>query len=229
MKIGGVQKLSLVDYPGRTCVAIFTIGCNMRCSFCHNPELVLPERYVDAIPTSEVLDFLKTRVGKIEGVTISGGEPTLQPDLPEFIAQVKKLGFLVKLDSNGTDIAMLKRLFEDKLLDYVAMDIKTVPEKYQIVTNMPVDSQMIRDSIKLIQRSGVDHEFRTTIVKSLISPEDIDAIGQIVKGSSRYALQKFRPGRTLNPQFHSETTYSDKEFEKMRVNMEKYVKVCVVH
>lgn len=229
MKIGGVQKLSLVDYPGKTCIAIFTIGCNMRCSFCHNPELVLPERYVDAIPENEVLDFLKTRVGKIDGVTISGGEPTLQPDLPEFIAKVKQLGYLIKLDSNGTDIEMLRQLLKENMLDYIAMDIKTVPEKYQIVTNRPVDPQIIRDSIKLIQDSGVDHEFRTTIVKSLISPEDIDEIGKIVAGSPRYALQKFRPSRTLNPNFHSETTYSDAEFETMRVNMEKYVKVCVVH
>ncbi len=229
MKIGGVQKVSLVDYPGKTCAAIFTIGCNMRCGYCHNPELVLPERYVDAIPVDEVLAFLTTRVGKLQGVAISGGEPTIHSDLPDFIKTVKDLGFLIKLDSNGTNPDMLEKLYRDKLLDFVAMDIKYVPERYKEVMARPVDANVIRRSVKLIKESGVDCEFRTTVVKSQISFDDFDEIGKLVEGAPRFALQKFRSGRTLNPQFRHETTYSDEEFEQLRIKMEKYVKVCVVH
>ena len=229
MKIGGVQKVSLVDYPGKTCAAIFTIGCNMRCGYCHNPELVLPERYVDAIPEEEVLAFLATRVGKLQGLTISGGEPTIHEDLPDFIRKVKKMGFLIKLDTNGTNPAMLVELYKEKLLDYVAMDIKYVPERYKEVMARPVDADVIRQSIKLIKESGVDCEFRTTVVKSQISFDDFDEIGRLLQGAPRFALQKFRPARTLNPQFRHETTYSDEEFEQLKIKMERYVDVCVVH
>lgn len=229
MKIGGVQKLSLVDYPGKTCAALFTIGCNMRCGYCHNPELVLPERYADAIPEDEILLFLESRVGKLQGVTISGGEPTLHEDLPEFIRKVKALGFLVKLDTNGTNPAMLERLYDEQLLDYVAMDIKGTLETYQEVVAYPIDIDAIAKTIALMKQSGVDHEFRTTVVKSQISWSDFDKIGELVRGAPRFALQRFRPGRTLNPRFRRETTYSDDEFEFLRQKMEQYVDVCVVH
>jgi pyruvate formate lyase activating enzyme len=229
MKIGGIQKLSLVDYPGKTCAALFTVGCNMRCGYCHNPELVLPERYVDSIPEGQILDFLRTRVDKLQGVVISGGEPTIHADLPEFIRKVRDLGFLVKLDSNGTNPSVLKFLFTKGLLDYVAMDIKGSIAKYQEIVARPVDIDAIQESIRLIKDSGVDHEFRTTVVKSQISPKDFDEIGSLIKGSPRFALQKFIPKKTLNPQFVRETTYSDEEFEGLRRKMEKYVTECVVH
>lgn len=229
MKIGGVQKLSLVDYPGKTCAALFTIGCNMRCGYCHNPELVLPERYTDAIPEDEILLFLENRVGKLQGVTISGGEPTLHEDLPEFIRKVKALGFLVKLDTNGTNPAMLERLYNEQLLDYVAMDVKGTLETYQEVVAYPIDIDAIAKTIALMKQSRVDHEFRTTVVKSQISWSDFDKIGELVRGAPRFALQRFRPGRTLNPRFRRETTYSDDEFELLRQKMEQYVDVCVVH
>jgi len=229
MKIGGIQKVSLVDYPGKTCAAVFTIGCNMRCGYCHNPELVLPERYADTIPEEDILKFLGTRVGKLDAVVISGGEPTMHDDLPRFIRQVKALGFLIKLDTNGTNPDMLKRLYADNLLDYVAMDIKGAPDNYQAIVAYPIDMDAILASIKLIKQSGVDHEFRTTVVKSQISESDFDKIGQLIQGSPRYALQKFVPKRTLNPQFRFETTYSDEEFEKIKLKMEKYVDTCVVH
>ncbi len=229
MQIGGVQKLSLGDYPGKTSVVIFTIGCNMRCSFCHNPELVLPERFVDVIPTDEVLDFLASRVGKIDGVVISGGEPTLHRGLTDFIKKVKKMGFLVKLDTNGTTPDVLQEFLDNNLVDYVAMDIKTAPDRYIEVTNRAIDGDVIRRSIKMIKSSGVDHEFRTTIVKSLVKPGDFDEIGQLVKGSPRYALQKFRSGITLNPSFANEQTLSDDEFSELKKQMEKYVDECVIH
>ena len=229
MKIGGIQKLSLVDYPDKTCAALFTIGCNMRCGYCHNPELVLPERYADTIPEEDILTFLSTRVGKLEGVTISGGEPTMHEDLPDFIRKVKALGFLIKLDSNGTNPAMLRLLFNENLIDYIAMDIKGALRNYQTIVARPVDLDAITESIDLIKDSGVDCEFRTTVVKSQISKDDFDDIGKLVDGAPRFALQKFRPTRTLNLQFLNETTYSDEEFEQLRLKMENYVDVCVVH
>ncbi|MGV9001824.1 MAG: anaerobic ribonucleoside-triphosphate reductase activating protein [Candidatus Saccharimonadaceae bacterium] len=229
MKIGGLQKLSLVDYPHHTAVAMFTIGCNMRCGYCHNPELVLPERYADTIPEEDILLFLESRMGLVEGVVISGGEPTMHADLPRFIKSIKKLGFLVKLDTNGTNPDMIGDLFREKMLDYVAMDIKASMARYQEVVARPVDTDAIKETIQLIKASGVDHEFRTTLVKSQVSPEDLNEIGRLIQGSPRFALQRFRPGLTLNPQFARETTYSDEELAMLKVQMERYVKECVVH
>lgn len=229
MKIGGVQKLSLVDYPGHTCVALFTIGCNMRCGYCHNPELVLPERYAPTIPSDEILQFLATRVGRVEGVAISGGEPTMHEDLPDFIRQIRKLGFRIKLDTNGTNPRMLATLYENALLDFVAMDIKAPLYKYQQVVARPIDIEAIKTCIDMIKHSGIDHEFRATIVKSQLSHEDIKAIAHLVDGAERFALQKFRTGRTLSPQFESETTYSDAVFEQFKIYMEQFVRYCVVH
>lgn len=229
MKIGGIQKLSLVDYPHHTAVAMFTIGCNMRCGYCHNPELVLPERFADTIPEDDILLFLETRVGRVEGVVISGGEPTMHADLPAFIKRVKQLGFLVKLDTNGTNPAMVQDLLNGNLLDYVAMDIKASMTRYQEVVARPIDTEVIKKTIRLIKKSGIDHEFRTTLVKSQVSLEDLDEIGRLVHGSPRYALQRFRPGRTLSPQFANAATYSDDELAVLKVQMEQYVTECVVH
>lgn len=229
MKIGGLQKLSLVDYPHHTAVAMFTIGCNMRCGYCHNPELVLPERYADVIPEEDILLFLESRVGRIEGVVISGGEPTMHEDLPDFARRVKDLGFLVKLDTNGTHPAMVRQMIEAGTLDYVAMDIKASPARYQEVAARPISIEAIHETIALLRQSAIDYEFRTTLVKSQVSPSDLQEIGAMIKGAPRFALQRFRPGRTLSPQFALETTYSDAELAKLKTMMEKYVTECVVH
>lgn len=229
MRIGGVQKLSLVDYPHHTAIALFTIGCNMRCGYCHNPELVLPERFADEIPVEDFFTFLQTRVGKVESVVVSGGEPTMHAGLPGFIRRVKALGFLVKLDTNGTHPKMLCELFDEGLLDYVAMDIKASFERYQEVVARPVDLAAIRRSISLIKAAGVDHEFRTTVVRGLIDVDDMEEIGRLVAGSPRYALQRFRPGRTLNPQFAHAETASDTELSAMQKILKRFVTECVVH
>ena len=229
MKIGGVQKLSLVDYPHHTAIALFTIGCNMRCGYCHNPELVLPERYADSIPEEDIFLFLESRVGRVEGVVVSGGEPTMHDDLPEFIRRIKKLGFQVKLDTNGTHPSMVKGLIAEQLIDYIAVDIKASMERYQEVVARPIDTDDILETIRIIKESGIDHEFRTTLIKSQVSPDDLDEIGQLVKGSPRYALQRFRPGRTLNPQFAKAVTYSDEELSILKKHMELYVTECVIH
>lgn len=229
MKIGGIQKLSLVDYPHHTAIALFTIGCNMRCGYCHNPELVLPERYADVLPEDLILKFLQSRAGKVEAVVVSGGEPTMHADLPDFFRKVRGLGFLTKLDTNGTSPGMLEALFSENLLNFVAMDVKASMARYQEVVARPVDTRALQKSIQLIKHSGVDHEFRTTLVKSQVSPEDLEEIGQLVHGSPRFALQRFRPGRTLSPQFASETTYSDAELAQLKAAMEHHVAECVIH
>lgn len=229
MKIGGIQKVSLVDYPGKVAAAIFTIGCNMRCGYCHNPELVLPEQYADAIPEQQILNFLASRTDRLQAVVISGGEPTMHADLPEFIDKVRSLGYAIKLDTNGTNPDMLESLLASKRVDFVAMDIKGSLSKYQSIVDRPIDTQAIRRSITLIKESGVDHEFRTTVVKSQISYDDFDEIGKLIQGSPRFALQKFVPRKTLNPGFAYETTYSDDEFVELQSKMEQYVKTCVVH
>ena len=229
MKIGGVQKVSLVDYPGKVAAALFTIGCNMRCGYCHNPELVLPERYADAIPEDDVLAFLAARVGKLEGLVISGGEPTMHDDLPDFAARVKELGYLIKLDTNGTHPRLVRSMIERGLLDFVAMDIKGPLEKYQQIAAYPVDIAAVQETIALLKQSSIGYEFRTTVVKSQLTPEDFEGIGQLVQGASRYALQRFRPGRTLHPAFRHMTTYSDAEFAAIKQRMERYVDTCVIH
>lgn len=228
VQIGGIQKFSVVDYPGKTCASLFTIGCNMRCGYCHNPELVLPEQFVGAIPEQEILEFLVTRRGLLDGVAISGGEPTMQVDLPEFIERIKEMGFLVKLDTNGTDPEMLRKLLDDGLVDFVAMDIKGPLDKYQQIAARPVNVGAIQQSIELV-KTRVEHEFRTTIVRGQLEPEDFEAIGQLVDGANRYALQHFVSGTTLAPQFVSRESFSDEDMERARLLMSKHVKECVVH
>ena len=227
MQIGGVQKFSTVDYPGYVVAGIFTIGCNMRCGYCHNPELVLPEQYAGAIPAHEVLAFLKTRRGLLDGVAISGGEPTMQPDLPQFICQVKAMGFRVKLDTNGTNPGMLRQLINDKLVDFIAMDIKGPLDTYVAIAARPIDLAAIQESIALIKT--VDHEFRTTIVDSQLTVQDFEAIGQLVHGARRFALQAFRPGRTVSPSFAGAKSFDAAAMRAAQKIMQNYVAECVVH
>lgn len=227
MKIGGIQKLSTVDYPGHIAASIFTVGCNMRCGYCHNPELVLPERYVDTIPEEDILLFLQSRQGLLDAVVISGGEPTMQRDLPEFIAKVKALGFKVKLDTNGTDPNMVRQLIDTKLVDFIAMDVKGPLEKYVQIAARPIDHDAIMASIAQIRR--VDHEFRTTIVAGDIVMSDIAKIGELVKGAKRFALQKFVPGDTLSMAYQNAVSFTDDEMRQAQAIMQGYVAECVVH
>ena len=229
MKIGGLQKLSLVDYPGKTAAALFTIGCNMRCGYCHNPELVLPERFVPEIPLDNIFDFLARRRGQLDGVVISGGEPTMHDDLPQFAATIKKMGYLVKLDSNGTHPKMLEQMIADKSVDFIAMDIKSTLAKYSAIIARPIDTDALRRSIELIMTCGLDYEFRTTAVKQLMTIQDFEEIGQMIDGAERYAFQRFRPGRSLNPQFDRFEPFSDDDADKIVKIMQKYVKKVVVH
>lgn len=229
LPIGGLQKVSLVDYPGHVAATIFTIGCNMRCGYCHNPELVLPEQYLEPIPVSDILDWLKTRQGKLDGVCITGGEPTMHESLVDFCRQLKSMGFLVKLDSNGTHPTMLKQMIDDRLLDFVAMDIKGPLNRYSEIAARPIDTEAIQTSVRLLIDSDIQHEFRTTIVRSQLAPSDFDLMGELIRGGKRFALQRFQPGKTLSPQFERETSYDDAEMESLKTKMEKYVETCVIH
>ena len=227
MTIGGIQKFSTVDYPGYTVASIFTIGCNMRCGYCHNPELVLPEQYAGAIPEEEIFEFLEKRRGLLDGVAISGGEPTMQEDLPDFIRRCKKMGFLVKLDTNGTNPGVLRELLQENLVDFVAMDIKGPLEKYSQIAARPIDIDAIRESIDLIRT--VPHEFRTTIVRGQLVPEDFESIGQLVHGADRFALQYFVPGTTVSPQFNKRESFTKQEMDQARDIMSRHAQECVVH
>lgn len=220
MQIGGLQKTSLLDFPDKISAIVFTQGCNFRCGYCHNPELIVL-RNSDNYTTEGVLEFLNTRRGKLDGIVITGGEPCLQKDLIDFIKKVKAEGFLVKLDSNGTmpDVLELAIPF----VDYIAMDIKAPLEKYSDIVKVKIDTEKIKRSISLIMNSGVDYEFRTTVVKSQLSFSDFEKIGQLIQGAKRYYLQKFVPSKTLDEKMMSETTYSTEDFEKIKEILAKYV------
>lgn len=213
MKIGGFQKVSLIDYPGRISAVVFTQGCNFRCPFCHNPELVDPERFDELIPAAEILSFLKKRKGRLDAVVITGGEPTLLPPLIPFLIDLKEMGYRTKLDTNGSRPDRLEDALARNLLDYVAMDIKAPLERYREVTRAETNPEQIRKSIALIMNSGIDYEFRTTAVKSLLSAADLDQIGRLIPGAKRFVLQKFVPTKTLDAGFLSEPSYSDGELQ----------------
>lgn len=229
LPIGGLQKISLVDYPGHVAATVFTIGCNMRCGYCHNPELVLPEQYLEPIPVTDILDWLQTRRGKLDGVCITGGEPTMHESLVDFCRELKTMGFLVKLDSNGTHPDMLAQMIHEKILDFVAMDIKGPLSRYSEIAARPIDTEAVERSVRLLIDSGIEHEFRTTIVRSQLAPDDFELMGKLINGGKRFALQRFQPGKTLSPQFERETSYSDDEMENLKSIMEKYVQTCVIH
>jgi len=221
MHIAGLQKSSLIDYPEKIACIIFTQGCNFRCGYCHNPELF--EQREPLISTEAFFEFLKTRQNKLDGVVITGGEPTLQKDLEDFISEIKNLGFLIKLDSNGTNPNIIENFIKENLIDYVAMDIKAPLYKYEQITNTKVETENIKKSINLILNSNIDYEFRTTVIKSQLSYNDFDEIGKLINGAKNYYLQKFIPSKILDENLMSEMTYSDKEFEEIKQILSKYI------
>lgn len=227
MVFGGIEKFTLIDYPGKVACILYTIGCNFRCPYCHNPELV--EETTDIkISEAEVFDFLDTRNGMLDGVVITGGEPTIHPELTSVMEKIKSKGFLVKLDSNGTNPALLEESIKRNLVDYIAMDIKAPFSKYAETVNRSVNLANIEKSIKLIMASGVEYEFRTTVIKSLLSPSDIEEIGKEIKGAKHYFLQKFVSNKILNPQFKKKTTYSNDEFQNIKSTLLNYVEHCEI-
>ncbi len=213
-KLGGIQKTSLIDFPQKVAAIVFTQGCNFRCGYCHNPELLEFSEKTD-FDANCFFNFLKTRIGKLDGVVITGGEPTLQSDLYDFIKEIKALGFAVKLDTNGTNPVVTEKLLKENLLDYIAMDIKAPLEKYREITDVNVDTKKIKQSIKLIMNSFIDYEFRTTVLKSQLSFEDFNNIGEMIKGSKKYYLQKFQASKIYNTKLITAVTYSDEELNSI--------------
>lgn len=220
MFFAGFQKLTLLDYPEKVACILFTMGCNFRCPFCHNASLVRAEEKPQ-ITEEEVLAFLKKRQGILEGVCISGGEPLLYDGLGDFIRKVKALGYSVKLDTNGSFPERLKTLVREGLVDYVAMDIKNSFESYDKTTGIKTALNNIKESIDFLMTGEVEYEFRTTLVKELHTPEDMESIGKMIKGAKRYFLQNFvDSGDVLCENMHP---FTEEELENMKEIAKKYV------
>ena len=201
MRIGGFNNFSLSDYPGHIATVIFTQGCNFKCGFCHNGSLIprdVPDNLL--VPEKDVFEFLERRRNQLDGVVVSGGEPTIQPDLSIFLYKIKNMGFSVKLDTNGSKPEVIESLLEEDLLDYLAMDIKAPLSSYKSIAQIPVSTiDDIMQSINLISRSGIAHEFRTTYVESYLSYFDIRMIRGLIPPGSPHRLQEFHPEHALDP------------------------------
>jgi len=225
MKIGGLQKLTLVDYPGKIAATVFLIGCNFKCGFCHNSELVNPEEIKNQpqISEKEFFDFLDEKEGLIEGICITGGEPTIQLDLKEFIKKIKEKSFLVKLDTNGSNPEVLIRLVNENLVDFIAMDIKTGLDNYKKTINTEINPENIKKSVEIIKNSGIDYEFRTTVVPGLVEKEDIEKIGRWLKGVKKIALQQFQNKKVLDKGFENIQPYSEENLKDFQKILEKYI------
>ncbi len=229
--IKGIQKTTLVDYPGKVAATIFTAGCNFRCPFCHNSALVIEEQKNDlpSIPEDEMLNYLAGRKQQLDGVCISGGEPTIHKSLPKFIKKIKNLGFLIKLDTNGTNPQMLKELLAENLLDYIAMDIKGPLESYAQIVRVPVDIEKIKESVNLIINSGVKHEFRTTVLPIFHNIDNIDSIGCLARGANAFYLQQYRSNEgVLDSSFQKEAAYTAADLEVLSRKLAPYVKKAAV-
>lgn len=231
MFIGGIQKSSLIDYPGKICCVFFLSGCNFDCPYCHNANLVkggLDSPEVLAVHSA--FDFLGHRKGFLEGVVISGGEPTLQKDLSSFCEGIKNLGYSVKLDTNGSRPEELKTLIDHGLVDYVAMDIKTDPLHYDPIIHKDQQTDDLLSSIRTIMESAPDYEFRTTCVKGIVDEIVIQTIAKTIKGAKRYVLQPFQNKDVLHPEFFQDTDshFNEDELSPLKTIAEPWVLECIV-
>lgn len=242
IEIGGLQKTTLIDYPGKIACTVFLVGCPFRCHFCYNPQLVLPEliKKQPRISKEEFFNFLKGKKDLLEGVCITGGEPTLNSDLPEFCKKIKKMGFSVKLDTNGYNPEMVKNLIEEKLIDYVALDVKAPKEKYGKVVgieNPTFEKKMVKNiekSVEILKEGKIDYEFRTTVVPTLLEKTDILEIGKWLSSLSpgqklpKYYLQNFRPEKTLDPSFEKIKPYENDYLLEIQKAISPFFEICLV-
>lgn len=236
MQICGLQKLTVIDFPGRPAATVFLCSCNFRCPWCYSKELVLPEEIEKQLKISEkeFFSFLKERKGMLEGVVICGGEPTIHKDLPNFIEKIKDLGYLVKLDTNGSNSDLLKNLIDKKLVDYVALDVKLPKERYQEV--LGVNAKEIEESIKILKDEKIDYEFRTTVIPTVHTKEDIVKIAQWLAqptrlrqgygGQGKYYLQSFKPEKTIDPEFEKIKPYSEEYLKEIQESVAQFFEVC---
>ncbi len=229
VQIGGLQKVSMIDYPGKLSAVIFLSGCNFHCPYCHNPELAAVAA-VTRIAEEDVMSYLDARRNLLDGVVISGGEPTLQPGLPDLCRALKTRGYAVKLDTNGSVPDMLQALIRDRLIDCIAMDVKTDPDRYAPVLCTPDPAAAIRASIALIMRSGLPYEFRTTCFRPLVSALTMGRIASLIKGAKAYAIQKFYANKTLDPDAGStrDHFFDDNELWHLKAIAEPMVEYCFV-
>ncbi len=232
MKIAFFQKLSLIEYPGKLCGVIFLAGCNLRCQFCYVPHLVLPEKIkeIKAIPEKEIFYFLKERKGFLDAISITGGEPTLNPELPEFIKKIKEMGYLIEIETNGTNFEMLKDLVDKKLIDYVAVDIKHdfKFEKWYEITGRVLTKELfenIKKSINFLLKGKIDYEFRTTLIKEFHKKEDIIEICKKIKKAKVYYLQNFEKKESQTISGKVFTPFSKNEIEQIIKEGKKYTNI----
>lgn len=226
MIIKGLEKQTVLDYPGKLACTIFIFGCNFRCGFCHNPELIADDGRAE-IKQDEVLEFLKKRKGFLDGVCITGGEPTLNRELPGFISKIKGIGFAVKLDTNGTNPDMLEELIRKGLVDYIAMDIKAPLEIYDKVAGVNVNKEKIKRSAELV-KNFPDHEFRITVVPGLFDEASARKIGEWLKGSDKFYIQQFRGIKTLDKNFMNKKSFSKEDLENFCNILKPYFEKCEI-
>lgn len=230
MEIGGLQKLTLIDYPGHIAVTVFLTGCNFRCPWCYSSELVLPEKIKKQpkISEKEFFKYLKERKKLLEGLVLCGGEPTIAKGLMALIKKIKKMGYLIKLDTNGSAPTLLKKLIDKKLVNYIAMDIKGPKERYIEFTGTKVDLKKIQKSIDILKEGKVDYEFRSTIVPALHKKEDVIEMAKWIRGAKKYYLQNFRPEKTLDPKFEKMKPYPQEFLLEIQKVISPFFEICQV-
>jgi pyruvate formate lyase activating enzyme len=229
LKIVGFSKTSLLDWDGHVVATIYLQGCNWRCLYCHNPDLVPLEPTFDELDFEEIAEYVRGNADFLDGVAISGGEPTIHPDLPILIAKVRDLGMKVKLDTNGSNPDLLEDLLGSGMLDFVAMDIKApLNEKYREISKVNVDLDAIKRSIRLLMTSDIDHEFRTTVVPFLLEEKDIESIAAYIGGARKYALHQFKNDTTLEKKMELVPPYPEERLRTMADIAKKYVRKVVL-
>ncbi len=229
--IKGIIRNSLIDYPGKISAVLFLGGCNYRCPFCYNSDLVLRPHELPSIPKEELVQFLESRKEWLDGIVISGGEPTLCPKLTELLELIKGMGYAVKIDTNGSNPAILDRLISRGLVDYVAVDIKSplFPDRYQIFTQANDGVGQVKHTVEMLMSSDIEYEFRTTIVPEIIKPQDILQIAQQLKGAKRYYLQQFKPSKsTLDPYYSTLPPYPLELLYQLRDKISGFFRICRV-
>lgn len=232
MEFKGFIKTSLIEYPGKIVSVAFVGGCNFRCPFCQNPDLVLNSQSLPSISEKEIIDHLLFKRKWLDGLVITGGEPMLEEDLPNFLSKIKKEGFLVEIETNGTNPGMLRDLVGKSLVDYLALDIKAPLEweKYRKAAGI-VDEKLfenVKESMRILSKSNIDYELRTTVVPGLVDQEDVISIAERIKGAKKYVLQQFMPKVTLDKQYGKIEPYSKTQLEEMKEKIANYVELCEI-
>jgi len=227
MKIGGLQKISLIDFPGRIAAVIFTQGCNLRCPYCQNPDLI---KITETSPVSlnAVWEYLLSRRKQLDGVAITGGEPLMQKDIIDTIKKIKNLGYEVKIDTNGTFPEILKKLIAGGNIDYIAMDIKAPPRNYSMIVGRKISFEPIKKSIELIMDGNVPYEFRSTLVSGFHDEKMIDEMARLIIGAEKYVLQNLSGYRTLDPEYTKLSPFNLKMMKHFQFIASQYVKTCTI-